>query len=267
MTIKKAKTKKSTKVKVKKPTKAKTKKTTKVKSKVKTKKPTLKQKKKLLDILKFTPQQVTLSIYGYGGECVIGEISSESYDYFKNNNLDVEEFSEDYNNELEVPEEFHPFEPGAWHDCDNIAHESGAGMDHSSFITITNNDTRETLFESTLDTIDLQQKNVVVDGIMDVELQDSQPGTCLFIGNNWEKGTFMETEFTLTSQFDPAKLRITYDTLDNWSVLTSVAYDGQNIDGRDNYSTTTKSSDYAFARVLNENRDLEYYKNGEGTED
>jgi len=265
MATKKAKTKKPTKVKTTKTTKVKTKKPTKVKTKAK--KPTLKQKKKLLDILKFTPQLVSLTISGYGGECVIGEISADSYDYFKSNNLDVEQYADDWDNDQEVPEEFQPFEPGVWHDCDNIAHESGATMDDTGYITITNIDTGETLFESTLDTISLQQKNVVVAGIMDVELQDSEPGTCLFVGNSWEKGTFIDETFTLTSPFDPAKLRITYDTLDNWSVLTSVTYDCISVDDRDNYSTVSKSADFSFVRVLNENRDLEYYKNSEETDD
>ena len=35
-----------------------------------------------MEILKFTPQTVTISVGGYGGECYIGKVDRKIYDYF-----------------------------------------------------------------------------------------------------------------------------------------------------------------------------------------
>jgi hypothetical protein len=71
---------------------------------VKTKKPTKKEleaqklaeQEKLIQTLKFTPRSYNVSMWGYGGEVVMGTISREIYDYFKENRLSVSDFAWDY---------------------------------------------------------------------------------------------------------------------------------------------------------------------------
>ena len=43
---------------------------------------TIEEKDKLMETLKFTPRTYRVELTGYGCETVIGEISSEAYDYW-----------------------------------------------------------------------------------------------------------------------------------------------------------------------------------------
>jgi hypothetical protein len=47
----------------------------------------LAEQEKLIQTLKFTPRTYKVSMWGYGGETVMGTISREIYDYFKANRL------------------------------------------------------------------------------------------------------------------------------------------------------------------------------------
>jgi hypothetical protein len=56
----------------------------------------LDEQEKLMATLKFTPRTYKVSMWGYGGEVVMGTISREIYDYFKENRLSVSDFAWDY---------------------------------------------------------------------------------------------------------------------------------------------------------------------------
>ena len=96
---------------------------------------TKKQKEQLMQTLKFTPRTYTVMLSGYGGEIVLGSVPRKQYEYFRDNNIDIEEFASDWDNESEVPEEMQPFEPGSWHECDDVAHENGCELSDSNYIT------------------------------------------------------------------------------------------------------------------------------------
>ena len=76
-----------------------------VKPKRKTKKDKLAEQEELVALLKFTPRTYRVMLSGYGGEIVLGSVPREQYEYFRDNNIDIEEFASDWNNESEVPEE------------------------------------------------------------------------------------------------------------------------------------------------------------------
>ena len=73
--------------------------------------------------------KVSINISGYGGECVIGSISKEQYDYWKamdNSELaDYAQGSEEYVSENKIPKDMDFLEGDYWFDCDNIAHVYG----------------------------------------------------------------------------------------------------------------------------------------------
>ena len=79
---------------------------------------------------------VSINVRGYGGECVIGAISKEQYEYWSA--LDDSELmgyaqdSEDYVNENEIPEDMDFLKGENWHDYDDIAHVYGCDMEGSS---------------------------------------------------------------------------------------------------------------------------------------
>ena len=203
------------------------------------------QKQELIDTLKFTPTTYTVTLCGYGGEIVMGEVERKVYDYFEENNIDLEEYVCDWDNEMDVPEDLQPFPPGEWHDCDGIAHEYGADLDGSSWIIVTNKD-GDTVWESCLDRSDLERAGIEVDCNWETDLSDLEEGTVVFTGCSGEKGTFFDADIELTAPFDPSKLSITYSDVNGWQLCNGVAYDGIDLDNNGNGGTTGKTSSYEF---------------------
>jgi hypothetical protein len=110
---------------------------------------TKKQKEELMQTLKFTPIRARILIQGYGGECYIGSVPREMYEFFKSKQIDIAQYASNWDDDMfsDVPEDMRPFSPGSPYDCDNLFHASGATMDDSSRLTVINDDTDEDIFE------------------------------------------------------------------------------------------------------------------------
>jgi hypothetical protein len=214
---------------------------------------TRKQKQELLDVLKFTPIECKLSMWGYGGEAVIGTLGNDAkhgkriWDYFRKNKIDVSSYAYDFDNEAEVPEKVQPFEPGQWHDCDDIAHESGVELSEACGIEITGPD-GAVIWKSTLDIDALEEQGVQVTQFSEDYVYQQPVGSFVFYGQSFEKGTFFDAEFTLNKPFDPTRLELLYCDVDGWLICSSVNYDEESVENYD-ISTTGKSAEYAFYRV------------------
>lgn len=206
------------------------------------------QKQELIDTLKFTPVRARILIQGYGGECYIGSVPRETYEFFKAKRIDVEQFVNDWDNELfpDVPGQHRFVESGSPYDCDNLFHQSGATMDDSSRLTVVNDDTNEDIFETDLSVHNLEDQGITVDCTDDFDSSDLETGSVIFWGGQGEKGCFFDGEITLRAPFDPAKLRITYGNGDDWYLCSGVEYDGEEVEGSDGYSTTGKWGEHKF---------------------
>ena len=209
---------------------------------------TRKQKQELIDNLKFTPVKAKLIVQGYGGECYIGSVKRETYDFFKKKKIDLEQYMSDWDDELfsDVPNEHRFVEPGQAYDCDNLFHSSGASMDGSNRLTVINDDTNADIFETNLDYETLDGQGIGVECGEEFESDDLEPGSVIFWGGQGEKGRFFEASFTLTKPFDPKLLKLTYSNGDGWSLLSGVEYDGEELEGWDGYSTTGKWGEHKF---------------------
>ena len=88
------------------------------------------EQEKLIEVLKFTPCTYKISLWGYGGEAVMGTVDRKIYDYFKHRRLDVSDFAwnSDYAEEHNIPEDMWPFPPGSWYECDDMAHTNGVEL-------------------------------------------------------------------------------------------------------------------------------------------
>jgi hypothetical protein len=208
---------------------------------------TIKEQEELVEILKFTPRTYTLMLSGYGGEIVLGSVPREQYQYFRDNEIDIEEYAWDCDNEQEVPEEMQPFFPGEWHSCDDIAHESGVELCDSNYITVTDENDKEH-WKCKLGYADLTDAGADVDESDEYLCSDREDreNTVGFIGQSTEKGVFFHGEIKLTAPFDPAKLSISYSDIEGWSIVNGVTYDGVDIDGTDGYNTNGKGSEFKF---------------------
>ena len=202
------------------------------------------------ETLKFVPVTYTVDLWGWGGELVIGTVKPEVYNYFVKNDLDIEEYAHnyDYADENEIPDEMRPFEPGAWFECDNLLHESGIALGSSCHINVLDQEEKE-IWTCELDGDALEEHEVETEETEEFYASEQPPGTCVFIGQSVEKGTFNGYSLPLTAPFDPKKLKIHYGDYDGWCLVSSVTYDGNELDSLDNISTDGKSAEYQLFRV------------------
>jgi len=209
---------------------------------------TKREKQELMDTLKFTPIKARLLIQGYGGECYIGSVSRADYEVFKARRVDLDQYLGDWDSELfqDIPTENRFTEPGQAYECDDLFHGSGATMDDSSWITVTNDETNEDLFQTNLDIAHLEGQGIGVDCSYGFDSDELDDGTVIFWGGQGEKGCFFDAEFTLPRPFDPKLLKIYYGNGDGWNIVSSVEYDGQDLEGQDGYSTTGKWGENKF---------------------
>lgn len=214
---------------------------------------TKKQKQELIDVLKFTPVRATVSIQGYGGESYAGTVDRATYDFFKKNKYDLEEYAGDWDGEWSdrVPEEHQMFPPGSAYECDGLWHASGAELSNLNEITVHGDDGKE-IWSHNLGFDELIKTGVTVEELSSCEIDDLDTGTVVFWGGQGEKGCFFDAELDLRAPFDPKKLTIYYENCDGWYLITGVHYNDEELDGYGGYSTSGKWSENKWIIVGDE---------------
>jgi hypothetical protein len=200
---------------------------------------TKKQKQELLEILKFTPQQVKVTIWNYGGECYMGRVDRKIYEFFKEHKIDLDEYASDWDEKFNfVPDELRPFPPGSPYECDDMCHAGGPEISDSNRIEITD-EAGNTIWECAFGLNELEEAGVEVSEWETAIIDDEPEGTVIFWGGQGEKGTCFGGDFELKQPFDPKKLKISYSNCDGWWIANGVSYDEEDIDNND-LSTTGK---------------------------
>jgi hypothetical protein len=202
---------------------------------------TKEQKQKLVEILKFTPRTYKIYIGGYGGESYAGTVSRDTYDYFKQNKIDIEEYATDWDDKFSnVPRELQPFSPGSPYECDGLFHASGAELSNSNEIEI-RDENSDHCWSCAAGLNELEDEGVTVNQTGGCNFEDELSADAIaFWGGQGEKGTFFDGEFELRAPFDPKLLTVNYENCDGWWIISSVEYDSEEIDGTGGYSTTGK---------------------------
>jgi hypothetical protein len=211
------------------------------------------EKELLVQTLKFTPRTYTISMWGYGGEKVMGTVSREVYDYCVDNQVDLSDiaWNSDAAEEMDLDEDQLPFPPGSWYECDDMAHTNGVSRNAGTVQIVDENG--ETVFEKSLDDIAGGEDGEPEWSCFDEAWIGSKPaGTVVFIGTSNEKGTFFEGEIELTAPFDITKLTLQYDEIDGEELVNCVQYDGEDIDNNGG-GTDGKSSDFGMYVVTDSN--------------
>ena len=208
---------------------------------------TKEEKEKLMEVLKFTPRTYKITMWGYGGEKVMGTVDRKIYDYFKHRRIDLMDYAwdSDYADENNIPEDMQPFPAGSWYECDSMGHASGVSRNAGTLQIEDENG--DTVFEKSFDDISGGGEDGEPEWCCHDEVWiGSQPdGTVVFLGNSNEKGTFFEGEIKLNAPFDITKLELGYDEIDGEELVNRVTYDGEEIDNWGG-STDGKSSDFGF---------------------
>jgi hypothetical protein len=222
---------------------------------------TTEEQQQLIDTLKFTPRTYKISMWGYGGEKVMGTVDPKVWDYCMEHSVNLVDLA--WGDEDTVQEEMGldldklPFYPGQWYECDSMAHTNGVSRNTGTIQILNEND--ETVFEKSLDTCDGGTDSPQWSCQDEVWAGSRKKGEIVFIGSSNEKGTFFEGEIELTAPFDIEKLELYYDEVDGEELINCVYYDGEEIE---NYggSTDGKSSDMDMVRIIDDQGNWEKYE-------
>jgi hypothetical protein len=221
---------------------------------------TKQDKQLLIDTLKFTPRTYTISMWGYGGEKVMGTVDPAAWDYCVANRIDLQDIAwdSDASEDLDLDEDLLPFPPGSWYECDNMAHVSGVSREAGTVQIVDENS--NTVFEKSLGDI----VGGGCDGEPDwccndeVWIGSRKAGEIVFIGNSNEKGTFFEGEIPLTAPFNIELLELHYDEVDGEEIVNCVYYNGEEVENNGG-STNGKSSDFVMVKVIDDRGNWERY--------
>ena len=192
-----------------------------------------------------------IEIAGRGGEVAIGTVNREFYDFFQtNDSVEFDDYAWNWDffeeNEIEIPEDIRPFEPGEWHECDNIAHHTGSAVD-TSYVTVTDENGTVIYEDLALEQFfELGSDMVQSEEIFPQENLDD--GDVYFIGQSFEKGHFLTFECE-DEAFDPIKLVFETGDYDGWELVTGVSYNGDSLDDLGDMSTTGKGSEFQLILV------------------
>jgi len=205
----------------------------------------------LMATLKFTPRTYKISMWGYGGEKVMGTVDRAVWDYCMENQVDLSEIAwsdeETVQDEMGLDVDRLPFPPGSWYECDDMVHTNGVSRNAGTLQIEDENGT--VIFERRLEDCDGCSEDSPVWSCNDEAWVGSKPaGTVVFIGTSNEKGTFFEGEIELTQPFDIELLELHYDEIDGEELVNGVVYDGEDIDNWGG-STDGKSSDFGMYLV------------------
>jgi hypothetical protein len=213
----------------------------------------------LVEVLKFTPRTYKVSMWGYGGERVMGTVDQKVWDYCMEHQVDLQDIAWDSDaaEEMELDAEMLPFYPGSWYECDSMGHISGVSRDAGTIQVLDEND--ETVYERSLDDCDGCDDSPDLCCDDEVWIGSRSKGEIVFVGSSNEKGTFFEGEIELTAPFDISKLELHYDEFDGEDIVTGLTYDGEEIDNFGG-STDGKSSDFSMVRIIDDNGNWERYE-------
>lgn len=191
----------------------------------------------------------TITVSGVGGEISVGEVDKATYDYFNENNIDIEDYYNDWDNQLNVPEEHQFVEPGSFYSCSDLAHESGCEVDEGNEIEVYD-EKNKLVWSKRLNISLLENDGVKIFKLDRFDRDDEKIGTCIFIGKSIEKGTFINKTITTDSPFDPKKLKLNIDVIDGWSLLTYTEYeDGTGDEDEHGPDTVGKDFELEFFKV------------------
>jgi len=218
------------------------------------------EKQQLIDTLKFTPCTYTVTMWGYGGEKVMGTVDPAAWNYCLANRIDLQDIAwdSDVSEDLDFDEDLLPFPPGSWYECDNMAHVSGVSRDAGT-IQISD-EHNNTVYEHSLGDI----VGGGCDGEPDwccndeVWIGSRAKGEIVFVGSSNEKGTFFEGEIKLIAPFDIEKLELHYDEVDGEEIVNGVYYDGEEVENNGG-STNGKSSDFVMVKITDDQGNWERY--------
>jgi hypothetical protein len=219
------------------------------------------EQQKLIEVLKFTPRTYKISMWGYGGEKVMGRVDPKIWDYCMEHQVDLVEVAwsdeDTVQDDMGLDLDMLPFTPGQWYECDGMAHVNGVSRNAGTLQIEDENG--NTVFEKQLEACDGADGSPGWSCNDEVWVGMAKKGEVVFIGSSNEKGTFFEGEIELRAPFDIEKLVLNYDEVDGEEIVNSVYYDDEEIENFGG-STDGKSSNMDMVRLIDDDGNWERYE-------
>jgi hypothetical protein len=196
---------------------------------------TKKEKKQLIDKIKYGNKKYKFSISRYGGETVMGTITREQYEYWKDRDDELQEYlmgfdREEYERENHVPDEARF--TADWYEQDNIEHVCGGEVSDGNFLHIEEFDQdgntikdwepialgAESRKKHGIKTNDYQQFDADHDSVID---------RCYFYGQAFNKGGWYNEELVeLPGELNLNKITLNCSDVEGWLICSSISYEG-----------------------------------------
>ena len=184
-----------------------------------------------------------ISLSGQSAIAVLTQLRQDTFTFLQERNLDMNDYVTDWDNEMKMPEHMKPFPPDSWWYLGEGYHYDGAEgilFNSGNNISVEDEDFNK-IWESTLDEKILKNKIKNIESESESKVDDLPFGSIVFSGVIYEGSTYsydIETE----ELFDPKNLSIKYSVINDIEVITSIDYEGGEIDSQDS-DTTNKGAD------------------------
>ena len=189
-----------------------------------------------------------VELSGYGAELVYGNITKQQYEYWIDKELD--DLIGDWNNEIEISEDFRFIKNGDWVECDNLIHRHACEFSEESKLIVYSEDGVEILNISLVEDV-LTDAEINIENDITFRLSDHDDSPYIFHGVRYEKGTFFECNLELNEEFNPAMLTLIMDDLEEQRYVNGLTYNGvsaENIGG-DTRDTSSMFSVYNINNI------------------
>jgi hypothetical protein len=189
-----------------------------------------------------------VELSGYGAELVYGNITKQQYEYWIDKELD--DLISDWNNEIEISEDFRFIKNGDWVECDNLIHRHACEFSEESKLIVYSEDGVEILNISLVKDV-LTDAEINIENDITFRLADHDDSPYIFHGVRYEKGTFFECNLELNEEFNPAMLTLIMDDLEEQRYVNGLTYNGvsaENIGG-DTRDTSSMFSVYNINNI------------------
>ena len=174
---------------------------------------------------------ITIRISGDGVESFGGTVDFKTYEYFEDNSIDLEEYTQDVESgdeSIDIPEE-HNFVSYGLDEIDNLWHINGAylGIEDNK-IEVLGSD-KSHIWKCSLDTESLEGQGIrlVTEGDFDEIVNKLSKQTAVMVGRKFAGGVIFEVEIEVPKEFDPTKLVIYLHEDDGQDVIKRIEYDDE----------------------------------------
>ncbi|WP_201606193.1 leucine-rich repeat domain-containing protein [Psychrobacter sp. JCM 18903] len=189
-----------------------------------------------------------LQVNGYGVETFAGTVEAATYQYFEDNDIDLEDYSNDAewgDDNCQVPEE-HNFGGGGLYEVDNLWHVNGAYLTEDTQIELVNG-SEDTIWSSNCDTESLESQGIKLICVSSQEdIFDSLDlKTVVMIGRIFQQGCTFENQLQDIENFDPNNLTIYYHEDESGRIIKKIEYNDTELENG-NSSTSGSGSEYSW---------------------